>query len=429
MIKNYLTIALKVLARRKFFTFVSLFGISFTLMLLMLATAFLDHSFSPMGVEHRFGRVLTAEMFRMRSPNRDSNWNSQGSYYLIDHYLRPVAAQSNGQVEVFSIYRGQGKAAAFVEGQKVEFSLRQTDAAYFSIVDLDFVEGAAFTQADFEQRAFLAVISEAMRDRYFRGRPALGQPLSFDGQTYRVAGVVRNVPENREEGYADVWVPLSTDKNQAYAAPPEGNQHLMGEYRCAFLLSGPEAMEPVRAAVRAAMGKVEFPDPKEYNLMETAARTRFQHQAAYMFGEWETRFSEESTWKLQLAIALAMCLFMLLPSLNLVNLNLSRMMERASEIGVRRAFGASTGALLRQFVVENVFISLLGGALGVALSVGGLAWLNASGWYQYADFGLNYRVLAFGLLLTIAFGLLSGTYPAWRMAQLHPVQALKGASK
>ena len=55
---------------------------------------------------------------------------------------------------------------------------------------------------------------------------------------------------------------------------------------------------------------------------------------------------------------------MLLPAVNLVNLNASRIMERASEIGVRKAFGASSRTLVGQFVVENVVLTLIGAALG-----------------------------------------------------------------
>src|SRR5256885_1583041 len=67
-------------------------------------------------------------------------------------------------------------------------------------------------------------------------------------------------------------------------------------------------------------------------------------------------------------IAAVALLFMALPTLNLVNLNVSRILERASEIGVRKAFGASSRALLGQFLVENVVLTLIGGALGLALS-------------------------------------------------------------
>src|SRR5436305_13749957 len=69
-------------------------------------------------------------------------------------------------------------------------------------------------------------------------------------------------------------------------------------------------------------------------------------------------------------------LFMTLPALNLVTLNLSRILERAPEIGVRKAFGAPKRALIAQFVTENVFLTLLGGALGFVFTIIALTALN-----------------------------------------------------
>jgi putative ABC transport system permease protein len=74
-------------------------------------------------------------------------------------------------------------------------------------------------------------------------------------------------------------------------------------------------------------------------------------------------------------------LFMLLPTVNLVNLSVSRILERASEIGVRKAFGASSRTLVGQFVVENVTLTLVGGLLGLALSQMALSLLNRTGSY------------------------------------------------
>jgi putative ABC transport system permease protein len=120
---------------------------------------------------------------------------------------------------------------------------------------------------------------------------------------------------------------------------------------------------------------------------------------------------------------------MLLPTINLVNLNVSRIMERASEIGVRKAFGASSRTLVGQFVVENVLLTLIGGAIGLGLSVFVLQALGASGVVQYARFGLNLRIFAWALATALFFGVFSGVYPAWRMSRLHPVDALRGASR
>ncbi len=120
---------------------------------------------------------------------------------------------------------------------------------------------------------------------------------------------------------------------------------------------------------------------------------------------------------------------MALPTINLVNINLSRILERASEIGVRKAFGASSLALVGQFLVENILLTLVGGALGWILSAAVLRAINVSGFIPYAEFHLNLRILLYGVLTALFFGVMSGIYPAWRMSRLHPVQALTGRSE
>jgi putative ABC transport system permease protein len=112
-----------------------------------------------------------------------------------------------------------------------------------------------------------------------------------------------------------------------------------------------------------------------------------------------------------------------------VNLQVSRILERASEIGVRKAFGASSRTLVGQFVVENVALSLVGGALGFVLSRLVLDALSASGVLAYARFTVNSRVFLYGLGFALFFGVLSGVYPAWRMSRLHPVEALRGSTR
>jgi putative ABC transport system permease protein len=100
-------------------------------------------------------------------------------------------------------------------------------------------------------------------------------------------------------------------------------------------------------------------------------------------------------------------------------------MERSSEIGVRKAFGASSRTLTYQFIVENLILTLLGGIIGVILSFIALQIINSANLIDNLTLSINFTVLFIALITCLVFGLLSGVYPAWRMSRLNVVTALK----
>lgn len=415
MIKNYLKIALKVLARRKFFTFISLFGISITMLVLMVATAVFDHSFAPQVPETRSERTLGVYRLTMRGP--DNTQSSNAGYGFLDRYVRPLSKLPG--VEKVSILSSPQTAASYVGGKKIESQLRHADGELWQILDFEFLEGGPFSVEDERGARFVAVINETTRGRFFDGQPAVGRTIEVDGQRFRVAGVVRDVPGLRFSSSADVWVPISTAKSSAY------REEWLGGFYGLILARDPADLPAIKAEFQSLLREAErhLPDPKSYRTLETGADTLFEGFVR-MFGPAE----QIRPGQVKAAMLLLMLMFMLLPTLNLVNINLSRILDRASEIGVRKAFGASSRTLVGQFVIENLVLTFLGAMIGLLLAVPVLAALNASGLLAYARLELNLRVFLYGLGMAVFFGVLSGVYPAWRMSKLHPVQALRGRS-
>jgi putative ABC transport system permease protein len=267
------------------------------------------------------------------------------------------------------------------------------------------------------------VINESTRQRFFGGAPALGRTIEADGQRFTVVGVVPDVSILRIVPFADIWTPHTTAKTDAY------RQEWVGDFMGLLLLKDPSRLAETRdefwSRVRAVQATAL---PTGFTKLEATPETLLDTIGRMFFG----RGSGEGTGygaRLQFALLIAALVFMLLPAVNLVNLNASRIMERASEIGVRKAFGASSRALVLQFVMENLFLTLIGAAIGLALAATALSAVNASGVIQYATLAVNLRVFGWGLVLAVAFGLLSGVYPAWRMSRVHPVQALKGTTR
>ncbi|MDQ3012350.1 MAG: ABC transporter permease [Acidobacteriota bacterium] len=412
MIKNYLKIAFKVFLRRKFFTFISLFAISFTLLVLMVAVALFDHVLGPMPPEQKLGRTLGVYYAIMSGPQ--SSRSSSAGYGFLDRYVRNLP-----QAEKVSFFSMFNTVYSYPHGEPLKLWLKRTDGAFWEILEFKFLEGGPFTAEDDKNANFVAVINEATRKKFFSEESAVGKTIEVDNQRFRVVGVVANVPIFRLTPFADIWVPNSTAKSASYKS------ELIGDYLAMILARDAADFPALKAEFQARVGQVELPDTRQFNKFESVAETFFESSARQLTGGGGNNQSSRSGFLLG-AIIIGMVLFMLLPTINLINLNVSRMMERASEIGVRKAFGASSRTLIGQFVVENILLTLVGGAIGLALSFFVLRALTASGVLQYADFHLNYRIFLYGLATAIFFGLFSGVYPAWKMARLHPVQALKG---
>ena len=414
MLKNYLKMAFKVLLRRKFFTFISLFGISLTLVVLMVLVALFDHTFGAYPPETKTDRTLGVFFVEFRSPDDHSMTNGFAGYGFLDRYVRTLP-----NVEKVSLYSFPTTAVSYKDGVPIASWLKRTDGEFWQILDFRFLEGGPFSPEDEKNRNFVAVINQTTARRFFGEAPAVGKFLDVDSQHFRVVGVVPDIPILRIVPFADIWVPISTAKTDSYRS-----QKLWGSFLAMVLARQPSDFQMIKEEYRDVLKRVEFPDPQHYNKAYGEIETLLDTLSRLFL--LDKPYGESPVKRFMGWLIFLMVLFMLLPTINLVNINVSRIRERSSEIGVRKAFGASSLTLVGQFVVENVLLTLMGGALGFVLSYGVLHFISSTGLIPYAHFGVNYRIFLCGLVITLFFGLFSGVYPAWKMSRLHPAVALRG---
>ena len=408
MLKNYIKIALKVLRRRKFFTFISLFGISFTLIVLNVATAFIVKMWSNDAPESQMDRMLISGEFNISGPETRSNY--YGSLKILHGYFTQIEI-----AEKQSFFSERRSITNFVNGKKLKLNKRFTDAAYWDIFDFDFIEGKAFSQSDYDKGNRFVVITEYLKQQYFGDEAAVGKYIDIEKFAFRVIGVVKTVSETNKYTFSDLWVP-TTSLNENF-----NGKRYISDYRAVFLAKSAEDFELIKAEFQKRVKQIPMPS-SEYDKIVYILDSKFEARAREMSGDIE---DSAVTTYISTLIGAAF-LFMLLPAINLININTSRIMERTSEIAVRKSFGASSGSLVVQFVVENIILTLIGGIIALLITEVVLRQITVMGIIKHTSYHIDLYVFSMGLLCAIIFGLLSGVFPAYKMSRLNPADTLKG---
>lgn len=406
MLKNYFKIAIAVLRRRKFFTFISLFGISFTLTILIVLTAFIDKAINDNYPDKKRDRSLyinTIEETGKKTMNAGSL-----SFYFLSHYAGSLKTPE--KLAISSNCKGTN---TYVNNKKIAINFKYTNADFWNVLDFAFLEGKPFTSQQIENSERITVISEDTKKAYFGDIPSVvGKYIEADNVQYRIAGVVKNVPATLYMLYSDIYLPYTVSKTDYK------NKGYRGDYTGILLASSTAELPKMQQEYEQMIIKIPM-ESNEYNKI-------YSHADTFIKGYLRTGNEERSGLTYALAaITIFVVLIMLLPTLNLVNINITRIMERSSEIGVRKAFGASSKALVYQFLVENLILTVLGGLIGILLSVIILQIINSANLIANLELTLNLTVFFIAIIICLIFGLLSGVYPAWRMSKLHVVNALK----
>lgn len=408
MLLNYLKITIAVLKRHPFFTLVTLFGICFTMTVLIVVTAFIDDLASAGYPQPERDKNLYVN--RVKLSSGQSQMMSNGSLYLIRHYLSQLKTP-----EKIGFSGLMNTADSYLDDRKVRLYYKYSDANFWDVTRFKLLEGRFYTDNDLKQNEKVVVISSSARDELFgKGQPAVGKTVTMLNNTFRVVGVIQECSIVHFLLYGEVYIPYT------FANIRPDDQNLMGPFTVILQAPSAEKVPAMQRELQDMVARIPVPkgDMKELTIradgyFETI--TRIQNSG-----------NESTMQTFYLILATVALAFMLLPAVNLVNLNVSRMMERASEIGIRKAFGASSGTLVWQFVVENVILTLLGGILALLLSAALLSLINSQGWIAGSDLSVNWRVALYAFGLILFFGLLSGVYPAWRMSRLQIATALKG---
>jgi putative ABC transport system permease protein len=415
MFKNYLKITFAVMRRRKFYTFISLFGISLTLTVLLVITAFFDNLFAPNYPEINRERMLYTSRIEMKDTIKGFSSMNPLSYYFIENYIATLKTPE----KVSAV--GNLNLNTYLNEQKADLRIKYTDVHFWEMTGFEFLEGKAFNAETIKGNDNAIVMNSDIRDKYFgKDVSVTGKTVTIGNDLFHIVGVVRGCPEMQGHFVVgDIYMPYTLDKNL------KDNKTFNGRYDALILAKNKADLEKIKTEFAEVLPKISLPKDGDFapQLIYVRPETAINSFIYNIAGR-----GEESGKTLFITVLTCFAiLFMSLPALNLVNINISRIMERASEIGIRKAFGASASTLTVQFIIENIILTIMGGALALIFSGLVIAYLNRTGIgdFDYLMLKINWTVAIMAFILSLVFGLLSGVYPAWRMAKLSVVDALK----
>jgi len=334
----------------------------------------------------------------------------------------------NALADVFAIR--ESHPALRDGGQVNRVMAHQVSGTFFRSLGVQPLRGRAILPDDDWTGAAnrVAVLSYAFWSRRFGQSPsAIGANVRLSGELFTVVGVMPaeffGVDRSR---VPDLWVPLATNPNP-------GEVWVLGRLRPGVAL--PRARVVLEPVFHRALEWIwdtadmkQWPEQESRGFMSQRliVNRATEGTSGVRWSYWEY----SSTLKILVGLTI---LILLIACVNLANLLTSRSAARSREISVRLALGAGRWRLVRQLLTENLLLAFVGGALGLLLAGWGhrilLDFLLSDPLSGAFNYRLDPRVLAFGLALSLATGLLFGLLPAIRATRAGLADALHGAAR
>jgi len=263
--------------------------------------------------------------------------------------------------------------------------------------------GRDLRESDIQNSTDVCIIGKAVVEKIFPNFNPVGQTVRVDGRPLRVIGVMEKQPE------------MFGDSNDNYVLIPITTwQNMYGKYsRSVNIMVTAYSTEEYDDVIESAIGhfrkirKVPPGEPNDFSIFSNESMITTVN---------------DITGPIKIGALVVSVIALLAAGVGIMNIMLVSVTERTREIGIRKAIGAKKSSILIQFLFEAIILCLVGGFIGIVIGVG---IGNLAGSLLSAQSAIPVDWVIIGISLCVTVGLIFGTYPAYKAANLDPIEALR----
>ncbi len=315
-------------------------------------------------------------------------------------YLRATT----GETMLYSPYRNRVEDVKYKELTFESANIIGTAAVLPEIREVITTEGRFFTEQEEQNRQFVCIVGTDIQEKLFDGASPIGKHLTIRGYSFLIVGLQEKL------GNAG-----SRSQDNSVYIPDAAFTRIIGPARSLSIFARPRP----ETGLTLDQG---------LDIVRAALRTRFKTRPGavdnfdFLTPDSIRAFIDQILGLIGAVIVPVTMISLVVGGIVIMNIMLVSVTERTREIGIRKSLGARQSDILLQFLVEAVFLSVLGGILGLSLGYGMAKVLSIA-------FEVDLEVTPFYIFLSVfvssMVGVASGWYPARRAARLDPIVALR----